>query len=46
MPRSQQAHEAEIGIPFANSHIDGELIIPSNAAGVVLFARGKTASKP
>jgi len=45
MSKLQEAREAEIQIPFANFHLDGELIIPSNAAGVVLFAHGSGSSR-
>jgi predicted alpha/beta-hydrolase family hydrolase len=45
MANLQEAREAEIQIPFANFHLDGELIIPSNAAGVVLFAHGSGSSR-
>ena len=45
MPKVQECHEAEIEIPFANFHLDGELIIPANAAGVVLFAHGSGSSR-
>ena len=40
MPKLEEHQEAEVQIPFANFYLDGELIIPPNAAGVVLFAHG------
>jgi putative phosphoribosyl transferase len=36
---------AEIQIPFQDFHLDGELIVPPKAAGVVLFAHGSGSSR-
>ena len=45
MPTLHQHFEAEVEIPFADFYLDGELIIPSYAAGVVLFAHGSGSSR-
>lgn len=45
MPKLQDSTEAQIQIPFPAFHLDGELIIPRNAAGVVLFAHGSGSSR-
>src|SRR2546426_3198187 len=37
--------EAEVEIPLTGFHLNGELIIPPNAPGVVLFAHGSGSSR-
>src|SRR5438445_1170567 len=45
MPRLPEPMEAEVQIPFAGFHLNGELIVPANASGVVLFAHGSGSSR-
>jgi dienelactone hydrolase len=45
MPRLKEHAEREIEIPFAGFHLNGELIVPAGAAGVVLFAHGSGSSR-
>jgi putative phosphoribosyl transferase len=40
MPKLQERVEQELEIPIANFHLRGELRVPLNASGVVLFAHG------
>jgi putative phosphoribosyl transferase len=44
MKLKEQA-DTEIEIPFAGFHLNGELVVPANAAGVVLFAHGSGSSR-
>jgi dienelactone hydrolase len=41
----KEHRETEIHVPFAGFHLNGELIIPVNAVGVVLFAHGSGSSR-
>jgi putative phosphoribosyl transferase len=45
MPRLLEGMEAEVEIPFIGFALAGELIIPPNAPGVVLFAHGSGSSR-
>jgi len=45
MPKLQDSTGTQIQIPFTGFHLDGELIIPPHAAGVVLFAHGSGSSR-
>jgi dienelactone hydrolase len=45
MSKLQNQREPKVEIPFPNFHLDGELIVPSNALGVVLFAHGSGSSR-
>ncbi|MCI0748174.1 MAG: dienelactone hydrolase family protein [Verrucomicrobia subdivision 3 bacterium] len=45
MPKLQEHMEAEVEIPFQDFHLNGELNIPQNASGVVLFAHGSGSSR-
>jgi len=45
MPKLKEHVETEIEIPFAGFHLQGELIIPGNAVGIVLFAHGSGSSR-
>ena len=45
MPKLQDHMEAEVEIPFTGFHLNGELIMPPNAPGVVLFAHGSGSSR-
>src|SRR5438105_522666 len=45
MPKLKEHVEEEIEIPFAGFHLNGDLIIPAEAAGVVLFAHGSGSSR-
>jgi putative phosphoribosyl transferase len=45
MPALAETHEAEVRIPFADFQLNGELIIPAYATGVVLFAHGSGSSR-
>jgi alpha-beta hydrolase superfamily lysophospholipase len=45
MPVLTETYEAEVRIPFANFELNGELIIPAKATGVVLFAHGSGSSR-
>src|SRR4051794_5042783 len=45
MPRVQQHMHAELEIPFRDFHLNGELIVPEDASGVVLFAHGSGSSR-
>src|SRR6267154_3607422 len=37
--------ETEVEIPFRGFHLNGELMVPANACGVVLFAHGSGSSR-
>ena len=41
----EEPADTEIQIRFAGFHLNGELVIPANAAGVVLFAHGSGSSR-
>ena len=43
MPKLRE--QSEIQIPFENFHLEGELIVPTDASGVVLFAHGSGSSR-
>src|SRR3982750_855127 len=43
MPKLKE--HTEIEIPFGDFYLNGELIVPANAAGVVLFAHGSGSSR-
>jgi len=45
MTRPQETAGAEMEIPFAGFHLNGELIVPPKAPGVVLFAHGSGSSR-
>lgn len=45
MPKLREQTEGEIEIPFRDFHLNGELIVPANARGVVLFAHGSGSSR-
>jgi len=45
MAKLQHPMEAEVEIPFQDFHLNGELIVPTNASGVVLFAHGSGSSR-
>src|SRR5574337_2119604 len=45
MPKLHEPIEAGVEIPFRNSHLNGELIIPPNALALVLFAHGSGSSR-
>ncbi len=45
MPKLKEHVEEEIEIPFREFHLNGELIIPDEATGVVLFAHGSGSSR-
>src|SRR5438046_10755862 len=45
MPKLQDHMEAEVEIPFTGFHLNGELMTPPNAHGVVLFAHGSGSSR-
>src|SRR5438552_12946287 len=45
MPKLKESHKADVEIPFGEFHLEGELIIPLDAAGVVLFAHGSGSSR-
>jgi pimeloyl-ACP methyl ester carboxylesterase len=45
MPNLQENIETEVVIPFDDFHLDGELVVPLNALGVVLFAHGSGSSR-
>jgi putative phosphoribosyl transferase len=45
MPDLQERLETEIEIPFAGFHLNGELFLPEDASGVVLFAHGSGSSR-
>lgn len=45
MPRLQEAREEQVEIPFDHFRLNGGLIIPTNAVGVVLFAHGSGSSR-
>lgn len=45
MSEAQTYHKAEVEIPFRGFQLNGELNIPRNAAGVVLFAHGSGSSR-
>ena len=45
MAKLQQSERAEIAIPFEGFELDGELVIPQDACGVVLFAHGSGSSR-
>src|SRR5258707_330120 len=45
MPKLEETIEAEVEIPFNSFRLNGELIIPPNAAGVVLFAHRSGSSR-
>ena len=40
MTRLHEHFVEKIKIPFAGFHLEGELIVPPQASGVVLFAHG------
>ena len=44
MPKVQEIGAA-VEIPYGDFHLEGELIVPSNAFGVVLFAHGSGSSR-
>lgn len=45
MAKLQQSERAEIAIPFEGFELDGELVIPQDAWGVVLFAHGSGSTR-
>jgi len=45
MPRLQEEAQGEVEIPFQDFHLNGELTVPPNARGVVLFAHGSGSSR-
>jgi len=45
MPKIAEHFEAEIEIPAGNHRLGGELLIPANSLGVVLFAHGSGSSR-
>src|SRR5438874_12477229 len=45
MPKLEEYVEAQLEIPFTGFHLNGELIIPPHAPGVVLFAHGSGSSR-
>ena len=45
MPKLQQRGETEVVIPFEGFNLNGELAVPAEAAGVVLFAHGSGSSR-
>lgn len=45
MAKLQQSERVEIAIPFEGFELDGELVIPQDACGVVLFAHGSGSSR-
>jgi pimeloyl-ACP methyl ester carboxylesterase len=45
MSRLQSELMTEVQIPFGSFHLDGELVIPPHAPGVVLFAHGSGSSR-
>jgi putative phosphoribosyl transferase len=45
MIRGQQELESDVAIPFPGFKLQGELIIPQNAPGLVLFAHGSGSSR-
>src|SRR5689334_7530404 len=45
MPKLQQSLQAEVVISLGRTELAGELIIPSQAVGVVLFAHGSGSSR-
>lgn len=45
MPHVHEHHGIAVRIPVEDLHLDGELIIPPHASGVVLFAHGSGSSR-
>jgi putative phosphoribosyl transferase len=45
MPKLHEPMVTEVEIPFQEFHLNGELIVPPNALGVVLFAHGSGSSR-
>lgn len=45
MPKLQQPGETEVVIPFEGFNLNGELAVPAEATGVVLFAHGSGSSR-
>jgi dienelactone hydrolase len=45
MPKLKEQIQKEIEIPFARFQLNGELVVPAEAAGVVLFAHGSGSSR-
>lgn len=45
MPRFETQIQTDVEIPFKGFHLEGELIVPEAASGVVLFAHGSGSSR-
>jgi putative phosphoribosyl transferase len=45
MPKLREQTEGEVEIPIRNFHLNGEVIVPPQARGVVLFAHGSGSSR-
>jgi dienelactone hydrolase len=45
MQRNPEAHKQSVRIPAGRVHLEGDLVIPEDARGVVLFAHGSGSSR-